>query len=156
MPPPGIAIGVERASRDDIDGVLNGGSVVGSSGPEVDLCTDSGKSDASGAVARERVVRNHDAISIAAIYKAPIGAGMDPLALLGEERMCEEQEGSGEKRFKANYRSATAPIRRPREYGVFGNLNRILSIRWRSACGKSDKITRDSNIRFRLSQSGLA
>ena len=76
------AIGIERTGRDGIDGMLNGGSVVGSSGQEVDLCRDRGKSDAAGAVASERVVGNRGAVLIAVIYKVPIGTGMGPLAVV--------------------------------------------------------------------------
>lgn len=43
-------------------------------------------------VASERVVRNRDAVLIAAIYKVPVGARVDPLALLGEQRLSEEQQ----------------------------------------------------------------
>jgi hypothetical protein len=101
------AIGVERTGRDGIDGLLNGGSVVGPSGQEVDLCRNGGKSDAAGAVASERVVGNCGAVLIAVIYKAAIGAGMDPLAVVRmqskseerEQRWSEEQEGSGAKGF---------------------------------------------------------
>jgi hypothetical protein len=114
------AIGVERTGRDGIDGVLNGGSVVASRWQKVDLCRDRGKSDAAGVVASERVVRNRGAVLIAVIYKVPIGAGMDPLALMGEERVSEEREqreseeheGSGAKRFHTSHHTSTAPIRR--------------------------------------------
>jgi hypothetical protein len=90
--------------------LLNGGSVVGPSGKELDLCRDGGKSDAAGAVASERVVGNCGAVLIAVIYKAAIGAGMDPLAVVRmqskseerEQRWSEEQEGSNAKRFHTN------------------------------------------------------
>ena len=49
----------------------------------VDLCRDHGESDAARVVASERVIRNSDAVLVAAIDKVSVSTGIDPLDLLG-------------------------------------------------------------------------